>query len=144
MKAPTFTFVPEELLSDIPQEGSDGLYKVTLTSNNQLYFNKETLEIYDLKNKFIKMHADKSKKALGWSILEDNIGDVSKLKNIRQLIPDKKYGKGLVSVKKLLIYMGVKTEVTRPKMPVYVYRDQVNKKDVYYIMLNELVNDKKE
>lgn len=131
-----FSFIPERQINK-PQEAKQ--YTVSIYSNGLMAFNAETLNIYELENKSIKIFADIEKKSIGWSVIEgktslDDLNDAHQLtKNVN--------GCATVSVMKILRKMGIDSGVKFSKLPVKVYKPKLEPYNIYYVELEKEVKE---
>ncbi len=139
---PKFNFVPEkQLLQSI-----DPTYKVTIYAKkmidkdtgevsftNNLIFTKPVVDVFELKDKFIRFYADKEKKTVGWSILEKAEGLIE-LEGVRQI---KVNAKGIVlfGIGKLLKSVNLTLKENRKNLIVKTYKSSLQSHDIYYITL---------
>lgn len=142
MREPQFNFVPVELVREAKEK--DGImYRVTITANDQLYFPAETVNIFDLANRILKFFIDEQKKILGWTVMAESYTDISEFKITASMTnPYRKValtpqGVASIAIKRFLNLLNIQTGVTRSKLPVRMYVDQKNRRDIYYIELND-------
>lgn len=133
-KESTFTFISETLLT---RKSSDPEFRVSINSSGMLYFPREVVSVYDLKDKYFKFYADIQKKAIGWTYFEN--GQFDDMKKLKKLFIHPKNGAGLVSVKKLLSAIGLKQlNGSFSDLPVKKYKEQgLLNEEYHYVLINE-------
>lgn len=138
---PKFNFVPEKQL--LRNGTSDSQYRVTIYSkpakgkddkivyNTNLIFTKFIVDVYDLKNKFIRFYGDRENKTLGWSVLEKAEG-ITELEGVKQFNLNSAdictFG-----ISKLLKAINVEIKDNRRDIPVLLYKSNLQSHPIYYI-----------
>lgn len=133
-KEKKFSFIPENQLN-LPANRSI-LETVTISKKGLLTFSTSFTENYQLKNKHIRFYADPQKKAVAWTIFDNQeIANNSNIK-LRKLVPYEPRGEIKLSIAKILSSIGVKTEKPRLKIPVKKYEDILERKTFFYVDLS--------
>jgi hypothetical protein len=132
MPYPKFSFVPERQLGT---EGKDGSYRVSIMKNGVILFSKDTIDVYELDGKHIKMFADLEKKVIGWSIIEGKT-HLDDLDNSR-IIKRNQSGCAVLGITKILKKMGIEKGTVFHKLEVKKYKSALNTEDIWYIELTK-------
>lgn len=137
MSTPKFSFVPERQIGQVSNEGG---YSVSIFKSGVLCFSINTLRIYELEGKYIRLFADVEKKAIGWSVVEGktNLDDI----NDSRLVKTNASGCAVLGITKLLKKIGIEKETSFFNLPVKVYKSPLNSYDIYYIELKKVVEPK--
>lgn len=100
-KEAKFNFIEEGLLGKTQK--NTGFY-VNVLKSGTLYFPRDYVDIYELRNAYLKIYADTAAKTIGWKIFK--AGTVDAMKGLRKLSINPKTGTGLISIHKLLTVCG--------------------------------------
>lgn len=126
-----FNFIPENQLKEL-SNGND--LWISISTSGQLYFNREVIQHYELKDKYFKLYADETKRAIGWKLFKE--GELGDLKGLRKLSYYEKVGKGTIMVTKILAKIDKdwkKKKFTR--LPIKEYTSPLFEGKMYYIEL---------
>jgi hypothetical protein len=140
MAKPKFNFVPERQLTEEFSEYSPARVTILVTNYNgqtnvTMRFSADTIKIYDLSDKLIRLYGDKQNRTIGWSILEDQMA-LPDLDGAHKL---KLYGNGVIQlgVAKLLKSMGIRLTKTLSNLEVKKYTSPLHANEIYYIEIPE-------
>lgn len=133
MRPPKFNFVPERLLQK--EKMSDGFFCASITSNGQLFYNKDYIHVYEIANKFAEFYIDKEKRTIGWRMLEDNI-ELAQLNQARKFVPQGPKQVIRVSLLKLLREVGWLRGESYLKIPIEIYKRGSG--DIHYVRLPDI------
>lgn len=125
-----FNFIPERQLGLPPPEEK---YKVSLYQNGAIIFNSSVVNVYELKDKFVRMFADTEKKLIGWQVIEGDT-DLDALKDARQLKVSVN-GNIVVSVVKLLKSMNYELNGSLKGLEVKKFKSTLTNNTIWYVEL---------
>ena len=135
----TFTFIPESSLTfkkvGSPTNSSNATVSLKYGT---LQFSKGYVRSNNLKNKFITLYGDASKKAIAWKIFDD--GDLSTLSYARQVKVNKNECHQPISVKKILNTFSLKEkDKSFKRLTVKKYKEggYLHKGEYHYIELKK-------
>ncbi len=127
-----FNFISEKNIGK--EINMDFSYRVTVTKQNTISFNRETISVYDLEGKRIRLFADTEKKCIGWVVV-DGKTSLPELNDARVIHSSGANKVANIGVTKLLKIMGIQLGVLRPGIPVQKYKDGNLGDEIYYIEL---------
>lgn len=136
MSTTKFSFIAEKQLNKTIGEGG---YRVSLYKNGVLAFPSETMRIYELANKYVKIYVDLERKTIGWAVIEgktslDDIDDA-------RLMVQRKNGMATLMIGKILRKMGFeKGEAPTGDYDAKVYKSSFIANDIRYITLEKDVS----
>jgi hypothetical protein len=142
MPAPKFNFVPERQLvnntigSYTPASVTLQVCTVKQLNGKQstaysMRFSKDTIHIYDLNGKLIRLYGDEKKRSIGWSIIDEKL-TLPELDGCRKLTATSA-GVITLSIGKLLHSMNVNLSKTIPKLEVKKHIDPQMSHEIFYI-----------
>lgn len=133
----SFTFIPESQLTST-RVGKDH----TVSINGKYgYFRLSNDYIRDnnLAGKYIKLYADKQKKAIGWKVMKET--SLAALKDYRKITLYEKNIKGTIchsssiGIGSIIKALGVKDKVYK-KLPIHTYKEQgLLTEEYHYVQL---------
>lgn len=131
MKAPKFNFVSERLLNE---PAADTSFRVSIYKTGTLVFTGETLDIYDLENKYIRLFADRERRSIAWQVLDDKTS-LEELNDARKVVKNTN-GIATISIKKILKIMGI-TELGKgwKNLEVKTYKTTLQSGELYYVVI---------
>ncbi len=139
MKPKKYHFIPEHQLNT--SENDDAGYTVNINSNGTLYFSPFVVKVYGLKDKIIRLYADTEKKSIAWTEIKG--GDLSVLKNVRQMKVNPQNENIVIMVTKILKQLGVtKDMLPMKKVPVTTYIDSFIQEELHVLDLRNYVKGK--
>ena len=139
-KQKKYNFIPEHQLKETTKDSSE--FTVTVTASGGIQFSKFVVGVWELNKKVIRVYADIENKTVGWKDVSN--GNLSSLKNIRQLNANKDNGMILLSVGKMLKQMGITKEMLPfKKVPVTSYLDPMIEGEIKLIDLRNYAKTKK-
>lgn len=131
-----FNFVPERQLFKPVYNHSAAFVKIYPAGT--LVFNPEIIRLYEMKDKFIKLFADKSKRAIGWQLVEGN----TVMEDLTHQIKLNKSGIAVVGIRKVLESVGApKTGISYPRMEVKTYKGPLDSGVIYYAILPDVEHE---
>lgn len=140
---PKFNFVPERQL--VVGTANSEAYRVSLYAYekmdkqgrpffvNILLWPKEVVDIYDLKDKYVRFYGDREKKVIGWSIVE-KAEDFAEMKDLK-IMRASSQGVVKLAIKRLLDSLGVEIKEHRKNLQVKTYESPLNSHKIYYVKL---------
>jgi len=134
-----YNFLPEHQLNS--SEGDSAGYSVHITKNQTIYFSPFIVKMWGLDKKIVRIYADITNKTIAWKEITN--GDLSVLKNVRQLNSKKESNSVVLSVSKILSQMGITKEMLPIKnVPVSEYTDSLIEGRLRLIDLRNYDNQK--
>lgn len=138
MKSPSFNFVPEKQLRDVPT--GNGFWKVTILykpMGSAIYFPNEMVYALEMDGKYLQVFADIEKKSIGWSIISDET-TLETINGARKLNKNKQSGAILVGVGKILKSLNYPITKTVKGLQVKTYVSPLVKESISYVVLPDI------
>lgn len=121
-----YNFIPEHQLNTV---GEPTEYSVTINKIMNLYLSPFIVKMWGLDKKVVRFYVDVPNKSIAWT--EVTGGDLSTLKNVRQMNINKENGNVTLSISKMLKQLSVTKDMLPFKhIPVTTYKDSLIEGDL--------------
>ncbi len=118
-------------------EKEDSRPTLSVYKNGQMVINRTANHTYGLDGKAVEILWDEETKALGFRKVETLSGGEGWTKTMRILKADPKHGFIKVAVGRILSKIGKFEKATYAAMPLEVYSDVMEKREIYYSIIRK-------